>query len=57
MNAAGGPGSARTAATLGTGTLRSDVELLAQRGRLRLDDQVSTTPWPDEAPSPAAPLA
>src|SRR6266511_3152143 len=46
----------RTAVALGAGPLRREIELLAQRGRLRLDEQVNTTPPAAVPPSPTAPL-
>jgi DNA-binding CsgD family transcriptional regulator len=45
----------QTAVALGAAPLRREIELLAQRGRLRLEDQVDTTLAP-VAPSPVAPL-
>jgi DNA-binding NarL/FixJ family response regulator len=45
----------QTAVALGAAPLRRQIELLAQRGRLRLGDQVDTTLTP-AAPSPVAPL-
>jgi class 3 adenylate cyclase/DNA-binding CsgD family transcriptional regulator/tetratricopeptide (TPR) repeat protein len=44
-----------TALALGAAPLRKEIELLAQRGRLRLQQQVDSAPAP-EAPSPAASL-
>jgi DNA-binding NarL/FixJ family response regulator/tetratricopeptide (TPR) repeat protein len=44
----------RTAVRLGNRPLQRELELLAQRGRLRLAEQVDTIPTPDEPPSPAA---
>src|SRR6266536_733521 len=46
----------RTAVALGAGPLRREIELLAQRGRLRLDEQVNMTPPAAVPPSPTAPL-
>jgi DNA-binding CsgD family transcriptional regulator/tetratricopeptide (TPR) repeat protein len=46
----------QTAVMLGAAPLRREVELLAQRGRLRLDDPVDTTASPEAPPSPAASL-
>ncbi len=46
----------RTAVALGAGPLRREIELLAQRGRLRLDEQGNTTPPAAVPPSPTAPL-
>jgi ATP/maltotriose-dependent transcriptional regulator MalT len=43
----------RTAVALGAGPLRREIELLAQRGRLRLEEPVDTTASP-EAPSSSA---
>ena len=45
----------QTAVALGAAPLGRQIELLAQRGRLRLEDQVDTTLTP-AAPSPVAPL-
>ena len=45
----------QTAVALGAAPLRHEIELLAQRGRLRLKDQVDTAVAPEE-PSPAASL-
>jgi DNA-binding CsgD family transcriptional regulator len=45
----------RTAVALGAAPLRRELELLAQRGRLRLEDHADTTLAPP-APSPAASL-
>jgi DNA-binding CsgD family transcriptional regulator/tetratricopeptide (TPR) repeat protein len=45
----------QTAVALGAGPLRREIELLAQRGRLRLEDQVDTASVP-AAPSPVASL-
>jgi DNA-binding CsgD family transcriptional regulator/tetratricopeptide (TPR) repeat protein len=44
----------QTAVALGAAPLRREIELLAQRGRLRLEDQVDTASSP--APSPVASL-
>ena len=46
----------RTAVTLGAGPLRREVELLAQRGRLDLQEQVEAAAAPAMPPSPAASL-
>ena len=46
----------RTAVTLGNRPLQKELELLAQRGRLRLAEQIDTIPTSDEPPSPAASL-
>jgi DNA-binding CsgD family transcriptional regulator/tetratricopeptide (TPR) repeat protein len=46
----------QTAVTLGAGPLRREVELLAQRGRLRLEEPVDTAAAPKAPPSPAASL-
>jgi len=45
----------QTAVALGAAPLRREIELLAQRGRLRLEDRVDTAVGP-KAPSPAASL-
>jgi DNA-binding CsgD family transcriptional regulator/tetratricopeptide (TPR) repeat protein len=45
----------QTTITLGAQPLRHEIELLAQRGRLRLEDQVDTASSP-AAPSPVASL-
>jgi DNA-binding NarL/FixJ family response regulator len=45
----------QTAVALGAAPLRRDIELLAQRGRLRLEERVDTAVAP-KAPSPAASL-
>jgi DNA-binding CsgD family transcriptional regulator/tetratricopeptide (TPR) repeat protein len=45
-----------TAVTLGAEPLRREVELLAQRGRLRLQEEIETTAAPEVPPSPAASL-
>jgi DNA-binding CsgD family transcriptional regulator len=45
-----------TAAALGAGPLRREIELLAQRGRLRLQEQVDTVAEPEVPFSPAASL-
>jgi DNA-binding CsgD family transcriptional regulator/tetratricopeptide (TPR) repeat protein len=44
----------RTTVTLGAGPLRREVELLAQRGRLDLQQQTDTAAAPEAPPSPAA---
>jgi DNA-binding CsgD family transcriptional regulator len=63
--AVGGPGhqaeavlrpAHQTAVTLGAAPLRREVELLAQRGRLRLGEPMDTTAPPEALPSPAASL-
>jgi DNA-binding CsgD family transcriptional regulator/tetratricopeptide (TPR) repeat protein len=46
----------RTTVALGAGPLRREIELLAQRGRLRLQEQVDTAEAPEAPPSPAASL-
>jgi DNA-binding CsgD family transcriptional regulator len=46
----------RTTVALGAEPLRREVELLAQRGRLRLGEPVDRTASPEELPSPAASL-
>jgi DNA-binding NarL/FixJ family response regulator len=46
----------RTAVTLRAGPLRREVELLAQRGRLDLQQQADAAAAPDAPPSPAASL-
>jgi Bacterial regulatory proteins, luxR family len=46
----------QTAVTLGAAPLRREVELLAQRGRLRLGEPRDTTAPPEALPSPAASL-
>jgi DNA-binding CsgD family transcriptional regulator/tetratricopeptide (TPR) repeat protein len=46
----------RTAVALGAGPLRREIELLAQRGRLRLGEPVDTTASPAAPSSPAASL-
>jgi DNA-binding CsgD family transcriptional regulator/tetratricopeptide (TPR) repeat protein len=46
----------RTAVALGAGPLRSEIELLAGRGRLGLEQPVATVAAPDPLSSPAAPL-
>jgi DNA-binding CsgD family transcriptional regulator/tetratricopeptide (TPR) repeat protein len=43
-----------TAVTLGAGPLRHEVELLAQRGRLDLQQQTDAAAAPEAPPSPAA---
>jgi len=45
----------QTAVALGAAPLRREIELLAQRGRLRLEEQADTAPAP-AAPSPVASL-
>jgi DNA-binding CsgD family transcriptional regulator len=49
-------GAHQTAVTLGVGPLRREIELLAQRGRLRLEEPVDTTAAPKAPSSPAASL-
>jgi DNA-binding CsgD family transcriptional regulator/tetratricopeptide (TPR) repeat protein len=49
-------GAHQTAVTLGAGPLRREIELLAQRGRLRLEEPVDTTAAPKAPSSPAASL-
>jgi DNA-binding CsgD family transcriptional regulator/tetratricopeptide (TPR) repeat protein len=46
----------QTAMALGAAPLRREIELLAQRGRLRLAEPVDTTTLPEVPPSPAASL-
>jgi DNA-binding CsgD family transcriptional regulator/tetratricopeptide (TPR) repeat protein len=46
----------RTAVALGAGPLRREIELLARRGRLRLQEPVPTTAAPQPSSSPAASL-
>ena len=46
----------QTAVMLGAAPLQREVELLAQRGRLRLKAPVDTTASPEAPPSPAASL-
>jgi DNA-binding CsgD family transcriptional regulator/tetratricopeptide (TPR) repeat protein len=46
----------RAALTLGAGPLRREIELLAQRGRLRLEEPVATTASTEALPSPATSL-
>jgi DNA-binding CsgD family transcriptional regulator/tetratricopeptide (TPR) repeat protein len=46
----------QTTVALGAGPLRRQVELLAQRGRLRLDEPVDSTASPEAPPSPTASL-
>jgi DNA-binding CsgD family transcriptional regulator/tetratricopeptide (TPR) repeat protein len=46
----------QTTVTLGAEPLQREVELLAQRGRLRLEEPVATGPSPEVPPSPAASL-
>jgi DNA-binding CsgD family transcriptional regulator/tetratricopeptide (TPR) repeat protein len=46
----------RTAVALGAEPLRREIELLAQRGRLRLQEQVETIAEPEAPESPAASL-
>jgi DNA-binding CsgD family transcriptional regulator/tetratricopeptide (TPR) repeat protein len=46
----------QTTVTLGAEPLQREIELLAQRGRLRLGEPVATGPSPEAPPSPAASL-
>jgi DNA-binding CsgD family transcriptional regulator/tetratricopeptide (TPR) repeat protein len=46
----------QTTVALGAGPLRGEIELLAQRGRLRLEGPVDMTASPEVPPSPAASL-
>jgi DNA-binding CsgD family transcriptional regulator/tetratricopeptide (TPR) repeat protein len=46
----------QTAVRLGERPIRREIELLAKRGRLQLDEQVDAGPRPDESASPAASL-
>jgi DNA-binding CsgD family transcriptional regulator len=46
----------QTAVALGAGPLRREIELLAQRGRLRLEEPVDMTASPEAPSSPAASL-
>jgi len=46
----------QTTVALGTAPLRREVELLAQRGRLRLEESEDTTASPEVRPSPATSL-
>jgi DNA-binding CsgD family transcriptional regulator len=46
----------QTAVTLGAGPLRREIELLAQRGRLRLEEHAKPTAAPEALPSPATSL-
>ena len=46
----------QTTVALGAAPLRREIELLAQRGRLRLEEPVDTTAAPEVPPSPAASL-
>jgi class 3 adenylate cyclase/DNA-binding CsgD family transcriptional regulator/tetratricopeptide (TPR) repeat protein len=46
----------RTTVTLGAGPLRREIELLAGRGRLGLEQPVNAAAVPDAPPSPAASL-
>jgi hypothetical protein len=53
----GAPGRThQTAVRLGERPNRREIELLAKRGRLQLDEQVDAGPRPDESASPAASL-
>jgi DNA-binding CsgD family transcriptional regulator len=49
-------GAHQTAISLGAGPLRREIELLAQRGRLHLEEPVGTTAAPTAPSSPAASL-
>ena len=44
----------QTTVALGAGPLRREIELLANRGRLRLQEPAATAPAPAASPSPAA---
>jgi DNA-binding CsgD family transcriptional regulator/tetratricopeptide (TPR) repeat protein len=46
----------QTTVALGAGPLRREIELLVQRGRLRLEEPEDMTASPEEPPSPAASL-
>jgi len=46
----------QTAVALGAEPLRREIELLAQRGRLHLEEPMDTTASPEAPPSPAASL-
>ena len=46
----------QTTVRLGAGPLRRVIELLAQRGRIRLEEPKDATVSPEETPSPAASL-
>jgi DNA-binding NarL/FixJ family response regulator len=46
----------RTAVALGAGPLQQEVELLAQRGRLRLQEPADATTVPETSPSASASL-
>jgi DNA-binding CsgD family transcriptional regulator/tetratricopeptide (TPR) repeat protein len=46
----------QTTVVLGAGPLQREIQLLAQRGRLRLDEPVDMTASPEAPSSPAAPL-
>ena len=46
----------QTTVTLSAGPLRREIELLAQRGRLHLEEPVDSTASPEVLPSPAASL-
>jgi DNA-binding CsgD family transcriptional regulator len=49
-------GAHQTAISLGAGPLRREIELLAQRGRLRLEEPADRAAAPEAPPSPAASL-
>jgi hypothetical protein len=51
-----GHGRRRPTVALGAGPWRGEIELLAQRGRLRLEGPVDMTASPEVPPSPAASL-
>ena len=46
----------QTTVRFGERPIRREIELLAKRGRLQLDEQVDAGPRPDESASPAASL-
>ena len=46
----------QTTVALGALPLRREIELLAHRGRLHLQEPVDTTAWPEAPPIPTAPL-
>jgi DNA-binding CsgD family transcriptional regulator/tetratricopeptide (TPR) repeat protein len=46
----------QTTVALGARPLQREIQLLAQRGRLHLEEPVDTTPSPEAPPSPAASL-
>jgi DNA-binding CsgD family transcriptional regulator len=49
-------GAHQTAVMLGAGPLRREIELLAQRGRLRLEEEAESTAAPQASTSPTASL-